>query len=321
MKKRRNILLFGFLILAFNAFNQDLRILDTKSLINISKNHGLDSALNLTSNIPIYIIDKITAQRLIEQTLVNRPSYRIEDFLVDYAFHFHNSEISEILLDYFERKRGEIENYKPNYFNSLPRISQDALVALIENNSKKTDSLLIKYYQDWKVKSTAYEADYLKGKVETNAREKEKLMSPFEDCNYNCYNILLALDRLKSKFANKEKLEYHQMNLKYYWQSGFPLSKTGDLTDYTGNDIFKTIKLRNHYETLGDMDFSKELQLKELTKLYNEPYCWKFIMYNEKIGYLDLGCQSGPLAGSGVLYRLELKDNILTLYKLKTWIS
>jgi len=321
MKKRRNILLIGFLILAFNAFNQDLRLLDTKSLIDISKNHGLDSALNLTSNIPIYIIDKITTQRLIEHTLVNRPSSRIEDFLVDYALHFHNSEISEILHDYFERKRGEIENYEPDYFNSLPRISQDALVALIENNSKKTDSLLIKYYQDWKVKSAAYEADYLKGLVETNERKKEKLMSPFEDCNYNCYNVLLALDRLKSKFANKKKLDYHQKKLKDYWQSGFPLSKTGDFTNYNENNIFKTIKLTNHYETLGDIAFNEEQQLKELTKLYNEYYCWKFIMYNEKIGYLDLGCQSGPLAGNGVLYRLELKDNILILYRLKTWIS
>lgn len=321
MKKKRNILLIGFLILAFNAFNQDLKILDTRSLIDISKNQGLDSALNITNNIPIYIIDKITAHRLIELTLVNRPSSRIEDFLVDYALHFHNSEISEILHEYFERKRGEIESYKPDYFNGFPRISQDALVALIENNSKKTDSLLIRYYQDWKAKSTGYEAEYLKGQVETNAGKKEKLMSPFEDCNYNCYNILLALDRLKSRFANKEKLECHQKNLKYYWQSGFPLSKTGDFTNYKENYIFKTIKLTNHYETLRDINFNKEQQLKELTKLYNKSYCWKFIMYNEKIGYLDLGCQSGPLAGSGVLYRLELKDNILTLYRLKTWIS
>ncbi len=296
-------------------------MLNTKDLIKISDDHGLDSALNLTGDLPIYYIDKMVAEKLAGQTLNDKASDKAESFLADYALHVKDNNLPEILYSFFDRKRNEIADYKPSEFHSLPRISQDALVALIVNSTNKTDSLLFQYYHDWEVKSKVYESDYLKGKTEMDTRKKEKLMSPFEDCNYNCYTILLALDSMNSKFFDQTKLERHQKNLKYYWQGGFHFDKTGDFTDYKSGNIFKTIKLKTQYNSIGDIDLNKEIEFQELLNRYNKSYCWKFIMYNDKIGYLDLGCQSAPLAGQGVLYRLELIGDKLRIYEIESWIS
>ncbi|HZK97004.1 MAG TPA: hypothetical protein VFC67_22585 [Prolixibacteraceae bacterium] len=321
MRTLQDILLAGLLILSLNVSGQDLRRLNTKDLIKISEDFGLDSALYLTSGLPIYYIDKLVAWKLVGQTLNYKASDKAESFLVDYALHVKDKKLPEILYSFFDRKRNDIADYKPDDFHGLPRISEDALVALIVNSSNKTDSLLFQYYHDWEVKSKAYESEYLKGKAEMDARKKEKLMSPFEDCNYNCYTILLALDSMKSKFFDQTKLERHQKNLKYYWQRGFHFDKTGDFTDYKRDNVFKTIKLKNQYKTIGDIDFEKESELKKILNQYDKSYCRKFIMYNDKIGYLDLGCQSDPLAGYGVLYRLELIENKLIIYEIQNWIS
>ncbi len=321
MRTLQNILLAGFLILSLNVSGQNLRMLNTKDLIKISDDHGLDSALNLTGDLPIYYIDKMVAEKLAGQTLNDKASDKAESFLADYALHVKDNNLPEILYSFFDRKRNEIADYKPSEFHSLPRISQDALVALIVNSTNKTDSLLFQYYHDWEVKSKVYESDYLKGKTEMDTRKKEKLMSPFEDCNYNCYTILLALDSMNSKFFDQTKLERHQKNLKYYWQGGFHFDKTGDFTDYKSGNIFKTIKLKTQYNSIGDIDLNKEIEFQELLNRYNKSYCWKFIMYNDKIGYLDLGCQSAPLAGQGVLYRLELIGDKLRIYEIESWIS
>ena len=321
MKTLQDILLTGLLILSLNLSGQNLRILNTKDLIKISGDFGLDSALNLTGDLPIYYIDKMVAEKLAGQTINDKASDKAESFLVDYALHVKDKNLPNILYRFFDKKRNDIAGYKPNYYYGLPRISQDALVALIVNSTNKTDSLLFKYYFDWETKSKFYESDYLKGKAETDARKKEKLMSPFEDCNFNCYTILLALDSMDSKLFDQTKLEKHQKNLKYYWQGGFHFDKTGDFTDYKSDNLFKTIKLKNQYKTIGDIDLNKESELKDLLNRYSKSYCWKFIMYNDKIGYLDLGCQSAPLAGQGVIYRLELIGDKLRIYEIESWIS
>jgi len=322
MNTLHKIITIGLLIVSLNLSGQDLRILNTKDLIPISNSFGLDSALNLTTNIPIYYIDPDVAKQLVGLTKNATPSSKIEYFLVDYALHIRdNKKLPDLLYDYFNRQRPLIKDYEPDYPYSLPRISQDALFALIEYPTDKTDSLLIGYYKDWNEKSKKYYSDYLKGKTETNSRKKEKLMSPFEDCNYNCYVILLALDSLGSDFFNRDTLEKHQSNLKSYWQDGFGIHKSGDFTDYNRSNPIKSIELSKAYNSIGEIEFDKEPDLKDMFKRYNKTYCWKFVIYKDKIGYLDLGCQSGPLAGFGVFYRLELTENILIIHEIQTWIS
>ena len=322
MNTMHKIITIGLLIVSLNLSGQNLRTLNTKDLIKISNTLGLDSALNLTTNIPVYYIDPDVAKQLAELTKNEKPSSVIESFLVDYALHIcNNNNLPYLLYDFFDRKRPLIKEYEPYYPYSLPKISEDVLFALIENPTDKTDSLLIGYYKDWDEKSKKYKSDYIKGKSETNSRKKEELMSPFEDCNYNCYVILLALDSLSSDFFDKSILEKHQSNLKYYWQDGFGIHKSGDFTNYNGINQIKSVKLSKTYNSLGEIEFDKEPDLQEIFKRYNKNYCWKFMMYNNNIGYLDLGCQSAPLAENGTLYRLELSKDKLIIYEIQSWIS
>ena len=322
LKKRHKLLFVCFLILTVNTFGQNLRILNTKELIGISEMYGLDSALILTKGIDVFHIDQSTTEQLIKQIKNNEPSDRIERFLVDYALCVTNTNLSEVLYEYFNRKANEIKDYVSGGYSGAPCISQNSLFALIENPSKQTDSLFLNYYNLWDEKTTYYKHDYEIGMEERDARKKEILMYPYENSNYNCYILQRFLKEMKSPFYNQEKLEYHQKRMAYYLRDGFAIGKNVDCSKYAlKNNIFKTIKLTKSYNSIGEIDFEEEVELRELLNRYNESHCWKFIMYNDKEGYLDLGCQSGPLAGHGVFYRLELRKDKLIIHELYMWVS
>lgn len=323
MRIKSNMLFVYALFFSLSIFGQDLRIVNTKDLIEISKKYGLDSVLVLTKGRPIFYIDKTTTEQLIKEIEHNKPSYNIEEFLVDYVLCMKNANLSGVLYEYFNRKKDEIKDYiSTDYYNSIPCISQNSLFALIKNSSKQTDSLLFEYYELWNEKSIYYIQDYEKGILEENGRKKEILMSLYEDCQYNCYILQRFLKEMKSQFYNQEKLEYHQKRMAYYWRDGFGIGKNVDCSQYAlKSNIYKSIKLTKNYNSIGDIDFDKEVELKKFFERYNKSYCWKFLIFNNKNGYLDLGCQSGSLAGFGIFYWLELKNDNLRIHELYTWVS
>ena len=325
------------LILSSNIFGQNLRILNTKDLIGISEKYGLDSALTLTNGIPIFHIDETTTEQLINQIKYNKPSYKIEEFLVDYALCMNKTNLSDVIYDFFNRKKDEIKEYVPDAWGYFPNISIKTLFILLANSSKRTDSLLFSYYELWNEKSTHYKQNYERGLEEKNERKKERLMTSYQCCNNNCYTILLFLKQMNSPLYSKSKQKYHEKFLKPYWRSKFSEWKDefahnkDECSTYIQNNVCKTIQLTKEYNSIGDIDFNKEAELKIILdeydvsqynkSQYDEPHCWKFLVYNNKNGYLDLGCQLAPLAGSGVLYRLELKNDKLIIHELYTWIS
>jgi hypothetical protein len=100
-----------------------------------------------------------------------------------------------------------------------------------------------------------------------------------------------------------------------------PLEKNVECQKYNNNKIFKTITLSKNYNSIGEINFYKEAELKKMFMRYEKSYCSKFLMFNDNIGYLALGCQVDVLAGSGVCYKLELQNNKLILYVLYRWVS
>jgi hypothetical protein len=286
---------------------QNIKLLNTKDLINIAENYGLDSAIITAKGIPIYYIDKPTSVALIKKIPNQKSSDRIENFLVDYFLHENNKDLSYILYDYFDKKKNEIKDCTPDRFNHLPKISEEALITLMDNCSTKTDSLLYTYYQLWNEKSNNYKG------------------SPFEDCNFNCYRILLALDSMKSKFFDQEKLDKHRENLVYYLRDGFSFGNSfnvmSDYNKYNDQYLYKSLKLKRIYNSFTDIVSNNEPEFQNLISEYDKSDCWKFIMFNGKIGYLDIGRQSGPLDGDGAFYRLEINGDTLNVYLLYTWIS
>ena len=300
---------------------QDLRILNTKDLISNSNTYGLDSAISMTEGLPIYYLDFLTALELAQQIDKNKYSENIESFLIDFSLHSDFEVLSVVMNKFIDKKTKQIISYKPNDFGELPEISNDELIAIIQRSNNKTDSFLINYYNSWLSKSTTYKDEYLKGINDINSSKSETLIKPFQTCNLNCYKILLALDSLKNKFADSMKFQNH-----YFFLSEFDkresLYRYGDFINYKKQTDSDTLFLSREYNSIGDIDFSKEPELKKLLKGYGEWFCWKFVIYNFRIGYLDLGCQSGPLAGHGIMYRMELIDNNrLKITVISNWIS
>jgi len=319
----KKILILSLLILFFKARGQDLEILNTQDLISVSNNYGLDSAIRLTRGIPIYYIDSITSQVLIKQIEYNKFDENIEAFLIGFSLHSNFSELSNILNNFFEFKQKHVIDCLPDNFGDLPRISDDALIALIEHSNKKTEAILINYYNTWKEKSILYESDYIKAKKVSDKIIISKLIAPFHDCNLNCYKILQALNLLKSDFVDTIKLKKHYEILDDYYKNML-LDKTSKYadSDYNNQKESKTLILNKSYNSIGEIDFNNEPELIKLQKGYNKSFCWKFIMYNKNLGYFDLGCQSAPLAGSGIFYKIELVNkNRLKFFLIHIWIS
>lgn len=98
-----------------------------------------------------------------------------------------------------------------------------------------------------------------------------------------------------------------------------------EFIDYEEKEDSIDLQLVGEYNSIGEIPFSNEPELFELCELikgYEKKFCWKFVMFNKKIGYLDLGCQSAPLAGEGVFFRIKLiENNVLRVYELSSWIS
>jgi hypothetical protein len=309
--------LFLIFIFPLSIVGQDFRLLNTKDLVDISAQHGLDSALKLTGTFPLYYIDEATTKELIKQIENNKPTYRIETFLADYALCVQPADIANILYDYFNRKKDELVDYIPvtNHYNISLYISQNSLFALIENPLDNTDSLLFEYYELWKAKADIYLQAYQQGLEETDKQKQEILITPYEHCNYNCYILQRFLKQMESPLYDQEKLEEHQILV-----SGRAIRKNVEYQRYNNNKIFKTITLSKNYNSIGNINFKKELKWKKMIPNY-KPYCDIFLMFNDKVGYLDLGCYYNEFVIYGSSYRLELQGNKLIVYKMSSWVS
>jgi hypothetical protein len=320
MKKRHYIILLILLTLGLNVKSQVLRKVKTRDLIPITEKFGLDSALNLIVGMPTYYLDSIATDELIKAIGESKPTDKITYFLTDYSLTFNNPELSEIIYKYYSAKKELIKIEQPKEYGGFSNISNDELLTIIKYADNKTQNLLIGLYNEWDLKSNEYFADYQKGFEKKYPGQQERLQEPYRDCNLNCYKILIALDKLESTFPDSLKYKKHREFLKDY-NRGTTLYKSGAFTDYTKMNIIDTIDLNNNPKALDDIDFQKYDKLKKMFKSYNKSYCWKFLFYNEKKGYLDLGCQSDPLAGYGTLLFLEIRNDKLFIYEIQSWIS
>jgi hypothetical protein len=320
MKKRHYISTLILLVFGLIAKAQELRTVETRELIPIAEKFGLDSALNLVVGMPTYYLDSITTIGLVKTIEESKPTSQITYFLIDYSLKFDNPDLTEIIYNYYSSQKDLIKVEQPKEYGGFSNISNDELLTIIKYADNKTETLLIELYNEWNLKSVDYLGDYQKGFEKNYPGKQERLQEPFRDCNLNCYKILIALDKLDSSFPDSIKYNKHRDYLKEY-NRGTMLYKSGAFTDYLKMSITDTIEISPSIKSLGEIDFRKHDKFKKIFKVYNKSYCWKFLLYHEKKGYLDLGCQSAPLAGHGTLLFLEIKENKLFIYEIQSWIS
>jgi hypothetical protein len=295
MMKKRKIFILILLSIILKSYGQNIDIINTKDLISISKSDGLISALKKIENVPIYYIDRLTTQKLLQQTLNQSYSFDIESFLLNLTLDDKLPELAKPLNNLIQLKRKsalttDVEDYQ--------QIDKNEMYFIFNNHNKRTEYYLIQYYKTWLNLAKKNRADYFLGKSDSvklkyanlNVSASNRifyLMKPYKICNFNCYIIMLTLKKMGSDFAVNSRLNYHK--------------KYGEATDINGT-IFKhekgnsflqkttprTIKLNKRYNTIKDIDFSNELNFKNnYLKDMNSDFGINGF-YNQKSGIIDI---------------------------------
>lgn len=321
------IVIFSIAFLTSNKiFSQKLTLIDTKHLLEINKNYGLDSVLRLADDLPILLLDKNTSTLLIKEINKNAPTYYTEEFLLNYFYTYKDKNLNYLIIDFYKKRLDEISTYKTSdYYGDLPNIEDDALLLLIKTKNKDTEKLLIDTYNAWDKKSEEYKDFYFQFIDKKDSRERTKKIDPYISCNYNCYNILLALRKIKSKFYNQDKLNHHNQYLKGYQKNSFLYSKISkdSFSDAKKKDS-KVILLNGKYTSLGEIDFRNETNfVKEFNEYINpqeEGSSEIRICHNSTKGALWTSYYCGNLCGDGRYYKLELNGDKLIITLLSWWI-
>ncbi len=126
-----------------------------------------------------------------------------------------------------------------------------------------------------------------------------------------------TLGEINSKYYNKKELAYHKHQL-VKWKRNFDIIQYSE--NYSEYDSH-SISLINPIKNIQDLNFEQEPSLKDFD-VFSQDKCWIILLSNDKIGFLDTGCQFAPLAGNGATYKLELlNDNKLKISVISEWIS
>ena len=311
-------------ILVSFAKGQELKIIKTDSLYHIANEFGLDSALSISQGLPIYKIDSLTALKLL-------------DFVTEYSFPSksgsffssmaHNWKIKPVQDKTNELAVNKIKNILSDtttVFSYLERrslfIGDQLLVAIIIQKPDSIESYLIDCYkylfdlaEQYKKLLPSAHIRFFQYFKDGNYRT-----AMYRGCHIRCYEVMWTLGQLGSSFFDKKKLSYHNRKFARY-------EKPNALRYYSPYREFggiKEISLNNDYNSIEDIDFLNEPELVKILQNYNIERCWSFILSNDKLGFLDVGCSFAPLAGYGYTYKIELYEpNKIRFTAISGWIS
>lgn len=335
MKRKLFLFLIGILIINLLATGQNLIKYHTKELVEISEKFGFDSVFNVIGNLSIYELDP-EAFFAIAQNSQKHPSKYIGNYIINYALRNNQDTlILPILLNHFENELNKIKEYEPNCNWRFPMININLIYALLNFPPEISEKLLIKYYNEWVKKSQDYRSSFLKAKDLKDLSDKNKynLIEPYQSCSFNCYLILLGLQKLNSSFSDTNKLNFHRNNLSEARQNLVSLGNPSNLINFKTTEAIKTLNLSKKYKSIGEIDFNNEPEIKKEFKTFAESYlqtnnsktinrlCLKKIIYFESSGYLEFRCILGVISGLGILYRIELIDNTLVFYLISSYVS
>lgn len=319
------------LIFTLTGLGQKVYKFNTKDLINISEKFGFDSVYNSVGTWPIVYLDPNTAFE-IAQNIQNQYSKNIDNYLIDYALRtISDTLILPIMLNHFENELLLIHGYKPNNNMELPEINIDLINVFLNFPPKESESILIKYYNEWLKKSSEYRPQYLKGIEKKRIKLETRLTYPYETCNYNCFIILLGLKKLNSSFFDDQKLDSHRKIISTTRQ--ISLIVPNNLTNFSPTEKSMVVMLTKKYRSIGEIEFNAEQELEKEFSKFSESYlltneskliekcCFQKVLYSGKSGYLQLRCSLGGMAGKSILYRIELINETLIFYYISSSVS
>ena len=314
---KKTLLIFTLILNFSSGFGQVIKI-PTNQIRQTLIDSGLDSAMNYFRNwnhIPIYRIDMQLCIDIIEK--IDLESNYI-GFMLDVANNVQTKRLSEKSYSLFKNHCMELRAIADNSeYAEIKTLDGSYLSVLLKQKNDSLESLLLDNYQYWKNAISEVQ------KISVLTRFVKSLRGDylFEDCHYNCLITLLGLKKLNSKFYSDSLEYFHRENVRKFQKDNF-LGQGIYLYAYREYDEV-IIELNRGYKNLGEIDFETETELRDYIERFpDKEYCWKKLIYNDRNGILDLGCQIAPLAGNGKSYRIELiEKNKLKIITIQDWIS
>ena len=281
--------LFGILM---SSNGQEIELINTKELINISNNEGLLSAIAKVDNFPLHYIDRKTTQELLRRTLTQPYSKEIESFLIGYSSFDRMPEVINPLNNLIKKKTYLAEKDSVANYNEIDWM---LLNAVLTYYNQETESSLIDYYKTWLKLAKRSRINYMQGKSDAfrykdstlNIAISNKihdLMEPYKVCNYNCYLIMRTLEKMRSSFPEKKRLEYHK-RIGEATNLSFNIERRGSNPIYK-NRTPKAITLSKKCNSIKDIEFVNELNFKNMYLKDINSNFGIYGLYNQKSGII-----------------------------------
>lgn len=318
MKILQTIGILIFLNLSVNS--QEIQRINTKDLISVSNKFGLDSALHLSGGFPIYRIDSITALDLLDKMITYTRYSPSEYFFNEMAHNWTNEKVKFKTQNLALLQLNEIKSKKRDKYNNLIVLDDKLIISIIKQEIQ-IEQQLISCYNFCDSLSDCQKKEFpnfFQRIPNAFTGETPLIIKDYKASQENCYKIMRLLGELKSDYFDPKKYKYHKSKLRPYERDRDIFRFEEHYREYDS----ALVNLNGNYNSINELDFSKEPKLQKIIKGFNEDKCWKFILQNDRRGFLDLGCLFAPLSGFGVQYKIELIDrNKLLIVIIDEWIS
>ena len=319
--KRKMAIICVMGLLVTLAKGQELRIVKTDSLYHIAKEFGLDSALSLSKNLPIYKIDSLTAISLLDFVFEYSFSRKSEYFFRKMAHNWKIPPIQEKTYEFAIDRFQKILSDTANTQNRIRSIEDRLLIAILVQRPDSMEKYLIDCYNHCLKLAESYKKLFPPTHKRFFHFFKEGYHSTvlaYKGCHMNCYKIMWTLGQLGSSFFDTKKLSYHNNELENWQKNPNILKFQEHYKEYEA----KEITLNQIYNSIDNIDFATEPELLKILQGYKTDKCWTFILCHEKLGFLDIGCRYAPLAGYGYTYKIELYEpDKIRFTIISAWIS
>jgi len=311
------------ILISFNLQSQKIRMIKTKDLIHISDSLGVNRTLDIISPQSICYIDPIVAKYLVSKIDLNNCTDKKEWFLYEFCKSQRSAIQQQIQNSYIENKIKLVEEYVPDNSGVFPFIRESEMYFLTVNPDQSREKLLINYYNAWLKKSEPFKSDFLKidsvrNKLyhlkDSNVNSYWNNVHSYSCCNDNCYRILLALEKIGSKFAAKQRMDAQIESRSKYTTYKIEIRRTYPHV----TEIAESVCLSREYNSIGKINYESEPELKKVLKFKISQWNWVNFIYNKNKGYIHFG--SSDIYGWSVGCEIELvHKNTLLFYGNKDW--
>jgi len=319
--KKTLILFFAFLTTFANA--QGIQKVFTRDLIPIAKEYGIDSVFYVSGGLPIYKIDSIVVLEFLDYVpTVSHPN-RYENLF--------RSMTQSWLIEPIKKNTvaNAIENLKMLMDDSINSeckthsLDDELLFSLIKKKPDSIDHQIMNCYLHCVELTNGYKKIFpsaVSRFIDSfNYGGAHPAVKAYYSTQLNCYELMWTLGKLQSKYFDETKLNDHYLKLRNWKQNRDRIRFDDPNLDY----VPKVAILDKEYNSIDEMDFSSIQILKIMVAGFdNDKKCWKYLLINNKMAFLVLGCQYGSLGGHGATFKLEIIEKTkLKITEIAAWVS